>query len=269
MDSVPRGALAAAAMCPSGRKVKVLWHDAMENPASGRWVRSSAGDHSTPALWYYGSQKIPYFDYYPFGRYATSGNNELVGIDPDPGLTYTTYSGKQIRYFPSHATYADHRESMTGHVKIPRTDPVFVRFNHSFGFDSFRTGKVTTYVDGGVVEYSTNGGKTWLDAGPLMSGVGSNGYNGKIKYWTKRPVPSGANSYKTVSGPSTNPIVSKSKQSHEAFVGQSKGYQSTRMVLTSFAGKDIRLRFRITADQYVGEFGWAIDDVQFYSCPLA
>jgi len=158
---------------------------------------------------------------------------------------------------------------MTTNVVIPRGVPTYVRFNHMFGFDSVPTDSGILNADGGLVEYSTDTGKTWLDARALMSAVGNNGYNGKIEYWEKRPVPFGAHSYRTIIGPSKNPVVSASKPTRAAFVGQSKGYESTRAVLTSLAGKSVRIRFRIAADQTTGEFGWAIDDVQFYSCPLS
>lgn len=260
MDAVPRGARAAAAICPSGRKVKVLWQDNMENPASGRWARSTAaGTHVTPALWYYGSQPVPFYGNIRIGHYATSGKNELWGDDPDPSDNYVS-AGKKTYIFGTGKTFADHRESMTKNVVIPRGVPTYLRFNHTFGFDSFPTDSGVLNADGGLVEYSTDSGKTWLDARYLMSAVGNNGYNGHIDRWVDPGHPK---------SPSTNPVVSASKPTHAAFVGQSKGYESTRAVLTSLAGKNVRIRFRVAADQNTGEFGWAIDDVSFYSCPLA
>jgi len=99
MDSVPRGARAAAAICPSGRKVEVLWQDNMEKPALRRWARSAAaGTHVTPALWYYGSQPVPYYDNIRIGPVATSGENELWGDDPDPSDSYVS-AGKRTYIF--------------------------------------------------------------------------------------------------------------------------------------------------------------------------
>ena len=254
MDATPLGARAAATICPVGRKVKVLWHDDMERPTSGRWLKSTVGGYSTPALWYYGSQPISYYGGMWIGRYSTSGVNELWGDDPDPGDYYTTSNGVMHYIFGATKKFADHREAMSINILIPRGVPSFIRFNHSFGFDSFQTSTSVLHADGGLVEYSIDSGKTWLDARSLMAGAGNNGYNGTIDYWV--------NGKKS----STNPLVSAKHPARAAFVGQSRGYESSRIVLTSLAGKKVRIRFRITADQTGGEFGWAIDDVSFYSC---
>ena len=254
MDSTPRGTRAVAAICPSGRKVKTLWHDDMEHPTSGHWVKSTVGGKATPALWYYGSQPISYYGNMWIGPYSTSGRNELWGDDPDPGDYYRTSNGQKHYIFGTPKAFADHREAMKVSVLIPRGVPTFMRFNHSFGFETAPISSGLLRPDGGLVEYSIDAGKTWLDARSLMSGSINNGYNGHIDYWV------GAKDV------SLNPVVNAKHPTRPAFIGQSKGYQSTRAVLTSLAGKKVRVRFRITADQMGGEFGWAIDDVSFYSC---
>ena len=80
----------------------------------------------------------------------------------------------------------------------------------------------STRYDGGVVEYSTNGGATWSDAGPLFD---SGGYNG------------------TISTLDTNPLGGRA-----AFVAESNGMGSSRANLGPLAGQSVRFRFRIGTD---------------------
>ena len=51
---------------------------------------------------------------------------------------------------------------MTNNVAIPAG--ARLQFNHSFGFENDFDG---SNFDGGVIEYSTNGGASWQDAGEL------------------------------------------------------------------------------------------------------
>lgn len=117
-------------------------------------------------------------------------------------------------------------------VTVPPTGQL--HFRHAYGFED----SSTTFFDGGVLEYSTNGGASWVDAGPKFT---HNGYDG--------PLSSG------------NPLAGRN-----AFGAESNGYISSRVNLGSLAGQGIRLRFRIATDSTVGGFGWIVDDVRFYRC---
>ncbi len=97
--------------------------------------------------------------------------------------------------------------------------------------------------DGGVVEYSTDGGFNWNDAGPLFI---DNGYNG------------------TLSSAWQNPLGGR-----QAFVNLSNGYISSRLDLSSLAGQDVRFRFRIGTDESGDYTGWFIDDIRIYTCENA
>jgi hypothetical protein len=62
---------------------------------------------------------------------------------------------------------------MKREIEIPRNGRL--RFNQSYGFESDEDDG--TNYDGGVLEYSTDGGTTWKDAGPLIT---QNGYPGAV-----------------------------------------------------------------------------------------
>lgn len=92
-----------------------------------------------------------------------------------------------------------------------------------------------TNWDGCVVEYSTNGGSNWVDAGSLFT---QNGYNGTIN----------VNESSAISG-------------RPAFTGGSSGFIESILDLSSFAGQTLDFRFRMAADFIIGGDGWYIDDI--------
>ncbi|RMF75591.1 MAG: hypothetical protein D6738_03460 [Acidobacteria bacterium] len=92
--------------------------------------------------------------------------------------------------------------------------------------------------DGGVLEYSENGGP-WVDAGPLIT---QGGYTS------------------TISTSYSSPIGGR-----EAWSGDNGGWQEVRVDLSSLAGSDVRLRWRFATDSSVSDVGWRIDDVTLES----
>ena len=155
----------------------------------------------------------------PFGPFAQSGVHSLYADD-----------------FPDEPTDATARLAA---FSVPAD--AYLRFAQAYGFESgFNTGDPTFYhFDGGVLEYSINGGG-WLDAGSLID---YNGYRGRIF--------TGA----------SNPLSGRS-----AFVGDSHGYISTRLNLTSLAGKTVSFRWRMGLDVAAADRGWWVDDVEVYTC---
>jgi len=125
---------------------------------------------------------------------------------------------------------------MTSSVALPGGSTPYMRFNHAYRFEADSAGN----YDGGVVEYSTNGGATWIDAGPLFI---NNGYNG------------------TLDNTFGNPLGGR-----QAFGDASFGYTSSRLNLSSLAGQSVRFRFHIGTDSSGLELGWWIDDVRIYTC---
>jgi Zn-dependent metalloprotease len=155
------------------------------------------------------------------GPYAHSGNHSLFADD-----------------IPEEIADASARLDA---LQIPGN--AYLHFAHAYQFESFF---FLGEFDGGVLEYSLNGGSTWQDAGPLME---VNGYNG------------------TVATGGGNPIEGRS-----AFVAASHGYISTRLNLASLAGKSVTFRWRMGLDLMgSGSFmespsGWWLDDVKLYTC---
>ncbi len=207
MDTTPANAAVPTAppVCGSAGTPTNVWSDDFEDPASGRW----AGTGSTG--WSYASQ-VSASDV----RYGTSGVDNLYGDDAP--------------------TLADARMEMTADVAAVAGS--YLRFNHAFGFQSDESGS----YDGGLLEYSIDAGRTWQDAGPLITG---NGYTGAI------------------AAGFGNPLAGRS-----AFVGKSRGYQTSRVNLSSLAGHLVRFRFRLGTDVFGFDAGWFIDDVVVYICPI-
>ncbi len=109
------------------------------------------------------------------------------------------------------------------------TDPLTISFRHRFSFEA-------TGWDGGVVELSTDNGASWTD-------IGTSAYNGSTNSVTASPL-------------GTN---------HKAFVNRMVGWPAFANVSlnlgTAFAGQDIKIRFRIGADESTGAPGWDVDDI--------
>lgn len=148
----------------------------------------------------------------PYGPFAHSGTHFLYA-DDDPGEV------------------ADTSVAMNSSVTLPAN--AFLHFAHAYGFEGGS-------FDGGVVEYSTNGGGSWVDAASLFD---TNGYGGTI-----------ASGY-------SNPLSGR-----PAFVNDSHGYISSRLNLASLAGQNIRFRWRMGLDISGLNWGWWVDDVRVYTC---
>lgn len=127
-------------------------------------------------------------------------------------------------------------------------------FMHRFGFDWFPGTGSNIYVDGGVIEITTDDGQNWTDIGD------------KIDQSTPHY---GAEGILTGNGSAI--------QSRKAFEGPSPGFNlelpsATPFVKTvvnlgtAYAGKRVRVRFRsVTASDHstAPRTGWEIDDIAF------
>ncbi len=179
-----------------------LFFDDLESGA-GKWT---FGALQGTSRWQLGSL---------YGDYAHSGAGFLYADD-----------------YP--AAVSDSFAAMKTGVTLPAN--AFMHFAHAFGFDDGGPGK---YYDGGVLEYSANGG-AWTDAGSLII---NNKYRG------------------TINSNSSNPLSGRS-----GFVADSHGYISTRLDLSSLAGQTVRFRWRMGLDSSYFDWGWWLDDVRIYTC---
>jgi len=93
--------------------------------------------------------------------------------------------------------------------------------------------------DGGVVEGSTDNGVTWFDLGKYMV---QNSYNNTID---------AANGTKLAA--------------RNAFTGTSAAFVNTKINLTAFDGKNLKIRFQLVTDDGTGNTGWFVDDISLTS----
>ncbi len=195
---------AGASLCPAGAQATSLWLEDFENTAANAWSNTATGlvNH-----WNGGSGNPPIY----FTGHALSG----------------TYSLKAT----GRLGIGDSTVAMRNSLAVPQN--AYLQFAGDFNLE--------TGYDAGVIEYSTDNGSTWNDAGGLIS-AGRN-YNGVI-------VPG-----------SDNPLAGR-----QAFTGNSGGYVVSRLNLSSLAGRSVRFRFRAATDSLVASPGWYIDDLQLYSC---
>ncbi|MCR4407572.1 MAG: M4 family metallopeptidase [Anaerolineae bacterium] len=197
-----------APICDSGSPVNLFFDD-MENTSSGNWTSAAIVGSNE---WYYPQTSNPYdFD----ATYATSGVYNLWGYNRPFTADYymrmtsdvTLPSGQHVRFRFRIGT--DSSNDALGwfidDVRVytcPDGKP-YMHFNHAYAFEDYGT----TLYDGGVLEYSTNSGASWNDAGPLFI---NNGYDG------------------TISSSYGNPLGGR-----QAFGGESNGYISSRLDLSS------------------------------------
>lgn len=147
----------------------------------------------------------------PWGSFAHSGEHFLYADDAPASVT-------------------DAYTALKTNVRLPAN--AYLHFSHAYGFEG-------AGHDGGVLEYTTNGGASWTDAGSLFV---NNGYTGTITS-------------------STNPMNGK-----PAFVEDSHGYISSRVDLSTLVDKNVRFRWRMGLDSTEYDWGWWLDDVHIYRC---
>ena len=210
----------ATVLCQSDQITSTLFFDDLES-GTGNW--STATATSNPVgnnVWAWGHD------------FATSGSSHLWGYllpHCDPDVVETTDSSVE----------------MALDVTIPAAG-AFLQFAHSFGFENYSEFEPHEFYDGGVIEYSTNGGAGWTDAGALIS--------------------AGTAYVSTIDDSFGNPLGGRL-----GFVGDSWGYTRTQFDLASLAGQSVRFRFRIGTDDTTDfcDYGWFVDDVRLFECPAA
>ena len=129
---------------------------------------------------------------------------------------------------------------MTIDTNSPLPINSYLFFNHCYIFGS--SGTNSNNLNGGVIEYSIDGGATWSDSLLIFE---ENGYKG------------------TISSQSNNPLKGRN-----AFVSKSNGYIATKINLKNLNGKRVRFRFRMGTSADRSYYGWFIDDFQIYTCDM-
>jgi MYXO-CTERM domain-containing protein len=122
------------------------------------------------------------------------------------------------------------------------TGPLSISFSHRYSFEfTPASGAVPPQAfDGGVIEFSTDGGATWQD----VTLIANPGYNNTL-----------------VTG-GTNPLAGR-----RAYSGTNPAFPASDSITmffgTRLAGKTFQFRFRVGADSNGASTGWQVDDVQF------
>ncbi len=214
--------------CPAGmtRVPGDLFSDDFEQGAD-QWA---FGALSGATRWYLAPDGPSYL------TYATSGTHSLYG-STSQGLPYNPEG-----IYPAIDTYAAFAQG----VSIPTTGAPMLRFQHALWMSPYEGLRRYRAVEGGLLEYSLDGGATWLDARPLF-GAGQN-YNGRLlNHAGWFTFPTGLNM-------------------RSAFIGDSRGYISSRYNLSKLKGQTVQFRWRLAVGMPVSNPGWFIDDVEIYTC---
>ncbi|MFE8604835.1 PKD domain-containing protein [Archangium violaceum] len=121
-------------------------------------------------------------------------------------------------------------------LQVSETEEFRVIFQQRYAFEANPTG---VYYDGAVIELSQDDGKSWVGLEDSVSPA----YNA------------------TIYAGDENPLKGK-----KAYGGQSIGYpaftKATLSLGTTYAGKTVRIRFRIGTDSSKGDTGWDVDELQ-------
>ena len=150
--------------------------------------------------------------------------------------------------------------TMANAITLPDHGNVHLQFEHKYDFES-NFDSVNNLQsdygdpDGGVIEYSVDGGD-WTNTKELIRD--GRGYQNFIQSGEDPP----------------NPLAGS-----RAFVGNTLStvtnkieYVSTQLDLSSLAGRSVKFRFRMGTDKFavgqagLGGLGWMIDDVAIYTC---
>ena len=153
---------------------------------------------------------------------TASGNN------PWEVVTSDAYSPTRSWFVADIDTVSDSRLILAEQPALPAGTEL--RFWHRINAEN--------NYDGGVLEYSANGGP-WQDAGPLIT---TGGYTSTIDTGYSSPL-----------------------AGREAWSGDNGAWEEVRVDLDSLAGTDLRLRWRFATDTSVADAGWWIDDVTLES----
>lgn len=115
-------------------------------------------------------------------------------------------------------------------IPIPATGNYSLHFNHQYTTENAH--------DGGVIEFSINGGTSWTDAATMFT---QNGYD------------------RNIDSTIDNPLIFR-----DAFTGSSNGKKESIINVSSFIGQNLLFRFRFgtdTGNNGTGFTGWKIDRI--------
>lgn len=147
-------------------------------------------------------------------------------------------SPTQSWFAPNPGSISDRILTLANPLNLAAGTNAVLEFSHRYVTER-------TY-DGGVLEYSLDGGATWVDILAASGTVPANAQRFLAVGYTG-PLSSGFNS----------PLGGR-----RAWSGDSQSFVTTRVSLADFGGQALRLRFRFATDTSVPATGWWIDDIR-------
>jgi hypothetical protein len=141
-------------------------------------------------------------------------------------------------FVPDPAAVSDRQLTLAAPLSLSVGTNASLEFYHRYATEST--------FDGGVLEYSLDGGTTWSD---ILAGQGA----------------VAANAGRFLQGGYIGPISSGFQSpigGRQAWSGASVGFVLSRVSLADFGGASLLLRFRSASDSSVGSTGWWIDDIR-------
>lgn len=148
-------------------------------------------------------------------------------------------------FVPNATQVSDRRLTLNVPIDVPPNAPAVLEFFHRYSTEA--------NWDGGVLEYSLDGGTTWTDILAAQGSVPANpgrflagGYTGPLN-----------------GGSSANPLAGR-----PAWHGANASplaFTRVAVSLQDFGGRTVRLRWRFGTDGSVGATGWWIDDFRVFA----
>ncbi|OJH39509.1 hypothetical protein BON30_18610 [Cystobacter ferrugineus] len=174
-----------------------------------------------------------------FGPWTVENDGNLADMDWSV-ITHPTPSNHV--FFGENTDAPNDMRLITPPLSVSATEPLVLEFKQAWDFEWYPAGVIddeAIYFDGAVIELSEDEGQTWKDVGESL-------YNGTLFH----------------ADDNLNPLDGR-----KAFVGRSTGFpaliSSTLDLGTAYAGKTVRLRFRVGSDLNTGANGWLLDDLKF------
>jgi hypothetical protein len=178
------------------------------------------------------------------GNFATAG----TGAGADFAVV-TTQSNSPTRswFVPDPSAVSDRTLATVNGLPVTAGGPASLSFFHSFDTET----ATTVGYDGGVFEYSLDGGATWTDILAAQGAVPAN------------PARFTAGGYVRAISPNFgSPIAGRQAWTGISGGGATPAWIQTTVSLADFVGSTVRFRFRFASDSSVGDVGWWIDDIQ-------
>ena len=206
----------------------------------------SSGNSDSNTVVMSGSASGPDTVFYEDDLETVNANWSIATLEGSPSYDWQLQDDVINAHSPTHVFFAedvpttqDHTVEFAQAVMIPAGSPARLSFFHKYNTES--------RYDGGVLEFSIDGGATWFD---ILAGNGG----------TISPNPArfiqGAYNQSSMSG---GPLSGRA-----AWSGNSSGYLETLADLSDFTGEDLLLRWRMACDTSVNEDGWWMDDVKIF-----